>query len=326
MTSSAPVIRQLRAVLQLTQTEAQIARTRVAQARTDAVRRELSQNADNAERRTEQIAEELRAVGGYPDVVTPAVGRLTAVFKCTVEQATPFDEALLGDLALEQQLLGRARYLKALAEAAGLRSTKALAGRLETAHSATVEWISTVLAEEALGGPAALRATPFQRLAGGTTLVVNAPTKFAREQLNKAVDRLRSGAGQARETVDEAVGEVSDRAATLGRDARDVLTTGRDAALERAESVARRDGAQDTAESVHDARRELGALSADELPIEGYDRLGVQDTIKQVKQLDKAEDIRTVMRYEETHKARDNVVSAAQTRLAALAKELVGRN
>jgi hypothetical protein len=322
MTSSAPVIRQLRAVLQLTQTEAQIARTRVAQARTDAVRRELSQNADNAERRTEQIAEELRAVGGYPDVVTPVVGRLTAVFKSTVEQATPFDEALLGDLALEQQLLGRARYLKALAEAAGLRSTKALAGRLEAAHSATVEWISTVLAEEALGGPAALRATPFQRLAGGATLVVNAPTKFAREQLNKAVDRLRSGAGQARETVDE----VSDRAATLGRDARDVLTTGRDAALERAESVARRDGAQDTAESVHDARRELGALSADELPIEGYDRLGVQDTIKQVKQLDKAEDIRTVMRYEETHKARDNVVSAAQTRLAALAKELVGRN
>jgi hypothetical protein len=56
-------------------------------------------------------------------------------------------------------VLGRARYLKALTEAARRTDVRAVAERLQTAHSATVEWISTVLAEEALGGLAALRAT-----------------------------------------------------------------------------------------------------------------------------------------------------------------------
>ena len=46
--TNAKMINQLRALLLLTQTEEQIARIRVSQARTDAVRRELAQNADNA--------------------------------------------------------------------------------------------------------------------------------------------------------------------------------------------------------------------------------------------------------------------------------------
>ncbi|HEY9417316.1 MAG TPA: ferritin-like domain-containing protein [Pseudonocardia sp.] len=320
MTSTATLIRQLRAVLALTQTEAQIARTRVAQARTDAVRRELTQNADNADRRSRQIVAELRTLGGVPDVVTPIVGRFTAVLKSTLEQATPFDEALLQDLALEQQLQGRARYLKSLAEAAGRPSTKQLAERLEAAHTETIDWITIVLAEEALGGPAALRATPFQRFAGGATLVVNVPSRFAREQLNRAVDRVRGVAGHTRDAVDD----VTDKAATLGRDARDVLSTGRDAALQRAETVARRDGADGTADTLHSARRELGALTSDELPIEGFDGLGAQDAVKQIKTLTGSDDIRAIVRYEETHKDRANVVSAAQARLADIAREVAG--
>ncbi len=43
------------------------------------------------------------------------------------EQAQPFDEALLGDLALEHQLLDRARYIKALAVAAGNKDVENLA-------------------------------------------------------------------------------------------------------------------------------------------------------------------------------------------------------
>ena len=41
------MLAQLRAVLDLTNTEIQVAETRLSQARTDAVRRELSQNAAN---------------------------------------------------------------------------------------------------------------------------------------------------------------------------------------------------------------------------------------------------------------------------------------
>ena len=78
MSHNTKIINQLRALALLTQTEEQVARTRISQARTDAVRRELTQNADNAAARSLEIAEQLRAVGGVPDVVTPAIGRLTA--------------------------------------------------------------------------------------------------------------------------------------------------------------------------------------------------------------------------------------------------------
>jgi hypothetical protein len=39
---------------------------------------------------------------------------------------------------------------------------ESLASRLIAAHSATVDWLTTVLAADALGGPAALRRTPAQ--------------------------------------------------------------------------------------------------------------------------------------------------------------------
>src|SRR3712207_5853516 len=118
MADNATIINQLRALVLLTQTEEQVARTRISQARTDAVRRELSQSADNAAARTLEITEQLRALGGVPDVVTPAIGRLSAILKATFEQAAPIEEALLTDLQLEHQLLDRATYVKVLAQAA----------------------------------------------------------------------------------------------------------------------------------------------------------------------------------------------------------------
>src|SRR3954466_15779876 len=178
MTENAKLIHQLRALVLLTQTEEQVARTRVAQARTDAVRRELNQNADHAAERTQAITDELRTLGGVPDVVTPALGRLSAVLKATFEQAEPLEEALLQDLQLEHQLLDRATYLKVLAEKAELPKVRQLAEQVITAHEATVEWLTVVLAEEAMGGPAALQPTAVQRVTGGAVRVVNAPVRF----------------------------------------------------------------------------------------------------------------------------------------------------
>src|ERR687893_143700 len=131
------LLAQLRTVLDLTNTEIQVAETRVAQARTDAVRRELSQNADNGRIRAEAIKKAIRDLGGFPDTFGPFLGRASAAVKALTEQAQPFDEALLGDLALEDQLLDRARYIKALAVAAQRSDVEALAERLITAHSAT---------------------------------------------------------------------------------------------------------------------------------------------------------------------------------------------
>jgi bacterioferritin (cytochrome b1) len=317
---TAKIINQLRALVLLTQTEEQIARTRVSQARTDAVRRELNQNADHAAERTQAITDQLRALGGVPDVVTPAVGRLGALVKAALEQAEPIEEALLQDLQLEHQLLDRATYLKVLAEKAELPKVRQLAERLVTAHEATVEWLTVVLAEEAMGGPAALQPTAFQRVTGGAVRVANAPVRFWANRVNEALE----SAHQRREAAGEKLGQVAGKASSLSDAVRENLTVGRSAALRRAERIARREGNTEAADAAKAAREELGDVSADELPIKGYDSLSTQDAIKAVKELKTPHDVNVVIRYEETHKNRTGVVNATQTRLAALAKEAVG--
>jgi paraquat-inducible protein B len=320
MTDTAKILHQLRQLAQLTSTEAQIAQVRISQATTDAVRRELTQNASNSEDRLQAIVDMIRELGGIPDVVTPAFGRLTATVKSTVEQIEPLDEALLDDLSLEHQLLDRARYLKVLADTAKQAKVKKLAERLIKAHTATVEWITTVLAEEALGGPAALQATPFQRVAGGASRLVNLPTRFAVEQVNRTVNSVQQTGEQTRDKV----GQVADKTSQFTSAVREVFTTGRNASLQKAETVARREGDKSTAKAVHETRRDLGALTESELPIKKYDTLGTQQVITAVKKLEKAEDIRAIVRYEEANAARSNVISAAQVQLANVAKLAVG--
>ncbi|MCU1668144.1 MAG: uncharacterized protein JWP40_1071 [Blastococcus sp.] len=320
MTDNTKLINQLRALVLLTQTEEQVARTRISQARTDAVRRELTQNADHAGERALLITDQLRALGGVPDVVTPAIGRAGAVLKATFEQAAPLEEALLTDLQLEHQLLDRATYLKVLADKAGETKVRQLAEKLIEAHTATVEWLTVVLAEEALGGPAALVATPIQKVAGGVARAVNAPVRFVANRVNTAVDTVQ----HAGEETSERLGAIANRAVAVTDAVRETLSAGRGATLRRAEQVAERDGNRDAAKVAKAAREELGDVSADELPIKNYDQLTVADAIKAIKGLKTAHDINVVIRYEETHKDRANVASAAQTQLADLAKEKVG--
>jgi bacterioferritin (cytochrome b1) len=314
------IVNQLRALVLLTKTEEQVARTRISQARTDAVRRELTQNADNAAARALEITEALRSLGGVPDVVTPALGRLSAALKASFDQAAPIEEALLTDLQLEHQLLDRATYVKVLAEQAKETQVRQLAEKLIGAHEATVEWLTVVLAEEALGGPAALVATPVQKVAGGVARAVNAPVRIWANTVNNAVDTVKN----AGEQTSDRFSAVTDRAAQLTDAVKETLTAGRSASLRRAEQIANREGNKDAAKAARSAREELGDVSASELPIKNYDNLSVGDAIKAIKGLKESRDIRVIISYEEAHKARSNVVSAAQTQLASLAKEAVG--
>ncbi len=320
MTSSdkTTVLAQLRALHQLTNTEIQVAETRIAQARTEAVQRELTQNASNARERSEAIEKAIRELGGVPDLIGPFLGRAAAAVKALTEQAQPFDEALLGDLALEDQLLDRARYLKALAVAAKLSNIESLATRLITAHSATVDWLTTVLAEDALGGPAALRRTPLQAAAGTAVKLVNLPVEWSTRGFDRAADALRS----ARPTFNELVS----RSANAGDVAAKALVASRNAALEAAEKVTRNEGARQTADALHSARAAVGVLDADELPIANYDELNVSEAVAEVKDLANPSDVRAIIAYEEANKNRQRIVSAAQTRVAAIAQEVVGIN
>ncbi|ANZ26127.1 hypothetical protein A4U64_16680 [Rhodococcus sp. WB1] len=315
-TDTATLLTQLRALLDLTNTEIQVAETRIPQARTDAVRRELTENAANGRARAEAIERTVRELGGLPDVIGPFVGRAAAAVKAMAEQAQPFDEALLGDLALEHQLLDRARYLKALATAAQAPAVVGLADRLITAHSATVEWLTTVLAEDALGGPAALRRTPLQAAAGAAVRIVNLPVTWSARGIDRAIDAARS--------TRPAFGALLARGAHAGDVATKTLTASRDAALETAERITRREGADGTARAIHTARSATGILTAEELPIPDYDSLNVSQAVAAVKELTEPADVRAIVAYEEAHKNRHGVVSAAQTRLAAIAQEVVG--
>lgn len=320
MSHNTKIINQLRALVLLTQTEEQVARTRISQARTDAVRKELTQNADNAAARTIEITTQLRSVGGVPDVVTPAIGRLSAILKATFEQAAPLEEALLTDLQLEHALRDRATYLKVLADQAGETKVRQLAEKLITAHEATVEWLTVVLAEEAMGGPAALVATPVQKVAGGVARAVNAPVRFWANTVNNAVDSVK----QAGEETSDRISAVTEKASALTDAVRETLAAGRGASLKRAEQVATTNGNKTAAKAAKSARVELGDVSADELPIKKYDELTVAEAIKAIKGLKEPKDLHVVINYEEAHKNRSNVASAAQTQLADLAKEAVG--
>ncbi|MGU3294873.1 DUF892 family protein [Williamsia sp. M5A3_1d] len=268
--STSTISGQLRAILALTHTEIQVAQTRIAQARTDAVRRELTQNAENARGRAESIQQVLRDQGASRTALRPLLGRLGALGKALAEQVAPLDEALLGDLALEHQLLDRSRYLVALATSAGDETVVELGKRLITAHQATVEWLTTVLAEEALGGPVALRRGPGQWGAGLAVRVASAPASVAVGGMDRVVEILRGAS--------EAVSAVRGRGGPIG----------------------------------------------DRLPIDGYDDLTVARVVAAIKELDEPTSIRAVVAYEEAHKNRHGVVSAAQTRLAAIAAEIVG--
>ncbi len=312
------LLAQLRTVLDLTNTEIQVAETRVVQARTEAVRRELTQNAANGRDRAASIASAIRDLGGFPDVIGPFLGRAGAAVKALTEQAQPFSEALLGDLALEGQLLDRSRYIKALAVAARRSDIEELATRLVTAHSATVDWLTTVLAEDALGGPAALRRTPLQAAAGSVVKLVNLPVNWSTRGVDRALEAVRS--------TGPALNDLFSRGAHAGDVAAKAASAAKDAALQTAERVIRDQGSAQVADVVHSARSATGALSPDELPIDDYDELNQNEAVAAIKELTAPHDIRAIVAYEEAHKDRPRVVSAAQARVAAIAQEVVGIN
>jgi hypothetical protein len=224
----ATLITQLRVLGQLTRTEAQVARLRVAQASTDAVRDELRQNATDADGRAARIAGALRELGALPDPVTPLIGRVAVLVRGALEQAQPLDEAVLGDLALEHQLRDRAQYVAALADAAGRPDVRQLADHLVAAHTETVEWLTDLLADLAAGRPAALGASPLQQVVAQVTHVANTPTR-------SALDSVGAGLGQAVQTATQ----TASKAAGAARDtATKTLDTATAAAGEAATGVA----------------------------------------------------------------------------------------
>ncbi|MDT5044407.1 MAG: hypothetical protein QOG75_260 [Mycobacterium sp.] len=301
------LIGQLRILHHLTNSEAQIAQTRRVQARNDTVRQQFTTNATNAQERARLIAAALRELGGVPDVVTPTLGRATALAKAVVEQVQPITAGLFSDLALEHQLLDRARYLEALADAADHVDARLLARRLQAAHQETVEWISSVLAQEASGKLTAVQPTPVQKAVGRLTRAANYPTRWTVARINATA---------------EAVARARSRVATVTEAAVDSLSAGRDAGLHQAEQIATRNGARTIATTLHRTR----VLTEDELTVDHYDDLTINEVEAAVEQLTDPAALAALLRYEHNHKDRMGASTAIENQLAALKAQDSKRN
>jgi hypothetical protein len=146
------------------------------------------------------------------------------------------------------------------------------------------------------------------------------PTRIAVRGAKRAVNTAYLRGEQARETVEEFAGTV----VKIGSGTREVASVGRKAMLQRAERVAEREGADATADALHGTRAELGALKAAELPIKHYEEMTAQESIAALRKLSDPDELNAMIRFEESHKKRSGVISAAQTRYAAIAKDSAG--
>lgn len=323
MTGTHPeLLTQLNTLLRLTGTEAATARARVAQATTDATRRELTENAAACDERAQAIRTTIAEIGGVPDSLGLALGRAAIAARLPLEQTVPVMEALLADLALEHQLFDRARLVKVLAHSAQEDSAVQLAERLEQAHGSTIEWLFTVLAETALGGPAALAPTAVQAAATSARNTAMFATTTYVKGVNKAVSTAADLGSRVTASTSTVVSDGVERVRELAGSARRIATAGRNATLAETEKQAGGD-APATKSSVHALRENLGAVSASELPVPDFDTLTNKDAVAALRDLTTVEDIRVLLAYEQAHKARSVVVDAAEKRVREIATELV---
>jgi bacterioferritin (cytochrome b1) len=318
MSSNNELLRQLNALLRLTQTEIMIAETRRSQATSSDIERELAANADKGREHSGMLADAIRSLGGAPDVTGVFVGRLAASTKAMAEQGQDLVDALVGDLAVEHELLDRTRFAAMLAQQRQTRQLEPVLDRLEQAHTATIDWLMTRLGEVAVGGPVALRPSPAQAFAGFGRRVSTLPARRSARLLNRSVDRLARLRARASDTVAENV----DRTRELVDAAGEVWTAGRDASLKRTEEIADQRGDRDTARRVNRARLDLGAVDSEELPIRHYDSLNAGSAIDRINKLTDPSDVRAVLAYETANKQRKGVTAAARERFEELASEV----
>ena len=318
MSRTSLLVDQLNSLLRLTQTEQMIAQTRRAQAASPQIERDLERNSDNARQRTELLADAVRQLGGVPDLVGVAVGRVGASVKTVAEQGQDLVDALFGDLHLEHELRDRARFARMLAEQLDASRVARTLERLEDAHTETIEWIMERLGEIAIEAPPALRPTPTQTVVGVGRRVGQLPSRQLAGTVNRSVDAAR----EARQRAADFVTTNVDRTRQLVDAAAQIWSAGRDASLKRSEELAAARGDRDAASSIHRTRLDRGAVEASELPIRNYDSLNASVASDRIERLRDADDVRAILAYESTHRNRKGVTTAATRRLEALATEL----
>ena len=250
------LVSELQNLLRLTAFEQTIAAVRRSQAATTSVAEELRANYAKSVERSQLLADAVRQAGGVPDVVGSALSKAGAFVQTQVNQVQTLQGALLGDLALEHQLRERTRYARTLAESLGYYQLIPVFERLETAHTATIEWLEARLTEVGRTGTSALQATPLQALVGASRKVAMLPFGVFAATVNRGTSLLHRGASTATDAVTSAAGTAAETAReglqtaarTAGEAAGTTVETVTDAASTAAGAVA--DGASSAASTV----------------------------------------------------------------------------
>ena len=259
------LVTELQNLLRLTAFEQTIATVRRTQARTAALEQELTANVQKARERSVLLVQAIRDAGGVPDVVGSALGKVGAFTTAQLNQVQTLQGALLGDLTLEHQLRERTRYARTLAQSLEATTVLPVLDRLETAHTATIDWLEARLTEVGRTGTSLLRATPLQAVVGtarrlafgpltvaaGTVNQVSALLRRAPAQVKDSVGAGVQGlVGEARDTVAPVLGTVRDAAAQVAGTATQVVGTASQIASEVAATTV--DTASDVAGTAAD--------------------------------------------------------------------------
>ena len=313
------LVSELQNLLRLTAFEQTVATVRRAQAASTPIAEELKANAAKSVERSQLLKDAVRQVGGVPDVVGATLGKAGAFLQTQLNQVQTLQGALLGDLALEHQLRERTRYARTLAESLGYHQVLPVLDRLETAHTATIEWLEARLAEVGRTGTSAIEATPVQAAVGTARRVAGAPFALLAQGVNRGSSLLRRGASTAVDGVQEAAGEAAGVAKTVGgRALQAVERTGsaaEDAAKDAAKGAAK--GAQATAGTVAQ-NLDVEALDEEQQPFAGYTTLSGDSVMRHAKDSDDVEHLREILAFEQAHKARKGVLQALEERLTEL--------
>lgn len=277
------LLSELQDLLRLTASEQVIANVRRLQAASPAVAEELQANAGKSRERQQLLRRAIRQTGGVPDVVGSALFKAGAFVQTQVNQVQTLQGALLGDLALEHQLRERTRYARRLAESLGYSQVIPVLDRLETAHTATIDWLETRLAEVGRTGTSAIRATPLQAAVGALRRTVGLPFGVAAAGLNRATSLLGTGAARAVEAAEDAAADT-------------------------------REAAGEAAEQVLD----LTGLDEQHEPFPAYSRLSGDSVMRHVDDSEDVAHLREILAFEQAHKARPGVLQALEARLQEL--------
>ena len=326
------LVSELQQLLRMTAFEQSIATVRQVQARSTDVAEELAANAEKSGERLALLAGAVKQVGGVPDVVGPLLGKAAAFVQTQLNQVQTLQGALLGDLTLEHQLRERARYARTLAESLGYSQVIPVLDRLETAHSATIDWLETRITEVAKTGTSAIEATPIQAAVSVARKLLHAPFGVAEAGVNRVGGLVQRFGGKAGKAVEE-VQDVAETVAETTVDAAATVVSN----VKMANPVTEAYPTEPKADvkpapvegSVEVAVDEFGAVgsmtdntgvAADGVhaPFPGYDKLGGDRVITYIGESTDLPDLQVLLAFEAAHKNRKGVIQAVEARLTEL--------